>query len=76
MFGYYKFRKSPNPLNGVTTQILMLPVLTKINSQTGESGIDFKRALEGVFLRDLAEWRSKHLTENLVVKRTKTLMAG
>jgi hypothetical protein len=72
-FGYYKSRKSPNPLCGVTTQIFMLPVLTKINSRTGVSSINFKSSLERVFLRDLKDRRIKNLPENLVVKRTKLL---
>ena len=76
MFGYTKIRKSPNPLNGVTTQIFILPVLTKKDSRTGFVDIDFKRALESVFLRDLNDWRIQNLTENLVVKRTKILKTG
>jgi hypothetical protein len=75
-FGYFKFRKSPNPLYGVTTHIFMLPVLTRSNSKTGESSIDFKRSLEDVFLRDLNDWRNTNLPENLVVKRTELLKAG
>ena len=39
-FGYTKTRKSPNPLNGVTTQIFILPVLTKKDSKTGFVDID------------------------------------
>jgi hypothetical protein len=49
----------------------MLPVLTKIDSRTGESSINFKYSPERVFLRDLKEWRIKNLPENPVVKRTK-----
>jgi hypothetical protein len=73
MFGYYKSRKSPNLLNGVTTQVPVLPVLTGIDSQTGKSTICFKSALEHVLLRDLHDWKVNNLTENLTIKRHKTL---
>jgi hypothetical protein len=73
MFGYYKSRKSPNLLNGVTTRVCILPVLTKMDSRTGRSTICFKSALEHVFLRDLHDWKVNNLTENLTVKRKKTL---
>jgi hypothetical protein len=73
MFGYYKSRKSPNLLNGVTTQVLILPVLTRIDSQTGKSTICFKSTLEHVLLHDLHDWKVNNLTEDLTVKRRKTL---
>jgi hypothetical protein len=76
LFGYSKSRKSPNSLNGVTRRVLLLPLRTKVDAKTGMSNICFKTALENVSLTDLDKWQQKHLTENLTVKRRKTLMAA
>jgi hypothetical protein len=73
IFGSYKNRKSPNSLNGVTRHVMILPLLTAINTETGKSNICFKSVLESVFLRDLNQWSADNLTENLTVKRRKTL---
>jgi len=76
IFGVYKERKSPNALNGVTPYVLMLPLLTKSNPDSGSLRIDFKAALEGVFLRDIDKWRKDNLSENLAVKRKNKLNAA
>jgi len=76
LFGNYKNRKSPNPLNGVTRYVMLLPLLTKINMQTSISTICFKDALESVFLKDLKQWSNDNLTENLTTKRRKVLNAA
>jgi transposase-like protein len=76
LFGYSKSRKSPNSLNGVTRQVLLLPLRTKVDAKTGTSNICFKSALETIFLKDLNTWQKKYLTENLTVKRSKLLMAS
>jgi len=76
IFGVYKDRKSPNALNGVTSYVLMLPLLTKVNSDTGCFAMDFKKALESVFLRDINQWKTDNLSENLVVKRKNILCAA
>jgi transposase-like protein len=76
LFGDSKSRQSPNSLNGVTRQILILPLRTKIDAKTGKSNIDFKSALENVFLTDLEKWQKENLTENKTVKRRKLLAAS
>jgi hypothetical protein len=76
MFGVYKARKSPNTLNGVTTYVLMLPLLTRSDPQTGILRLDCKAALEGVFLRDIDKWAEDNLTENLTIKRKNKLKAA
>jgi hypothetical protein len=76
LFGRYKSRKSPNPLNGVTKQVLILPLMTKINAKTGNSTINFKSTLEKVFLSDLDTWKQDNLTDNLTLKRRKLLKAA
>jgi hypothetical protein len=75
-FGKYKGRKSCNPLDGVTRQVLILPILTKLNTNTKKINIDFKQALEMNFLSDLKHWSSCNLTENLTVKRRRVLNAA
>jgi hypothetical protein len=69
MFGKFKFRRSKNPLNGVTSYVLLLPLLTKMGAKGKPSRIDFKSSLEHVFMKDLTVWAKNNLTENLAVKR-------
>ena len=69
IFGTYKARKSKNPLHGITTYVLLLPMLTKMDENNKLTDFNCKQALEGVLLRDLTNWRDKHLTENLAIKR-------
>jgi hypothetical protein len=69
IFGTYKFRKSKNPLHGITTYVMLLPLMTKVNEDNKLTDVNCKQALETVFLRDLTDWKKKHLTENLAVKR-------
>jgi hypothetical protein len=76
MFGIYKKRKSPNPLNGVTKYVLILPLLMAIDVESGTSNINFKKNLESVFLKDLKRWDEDNLTENLAIKRQKILRAS
>jgi hypothetical protein len=76
LFGYYKSRISSNPLNGVTTQIFILPVLTKINKKTGKAKFSVKTALEDTFLSDLTQWRTEYLTENMAAARRKILSSA
>ncbi|MDR0714370.1 MAG: hypothetical protein LBF89_08955 [Bacteroidales bacterium] len=73
LFGSYKARKSPNAMNGVTKQIFILPLLTRINAKKGLTSGWFKTCLEYVFLKDLDEWKDEHLSENRTVKRRKLL---
>jgi hypothetical protein len=37
--------------------------------------MNFKHALESVFMKDLKDWQNTNLTENLAVKRKKILAA-
>ncbi|MDR1021900.1 MAG: hypothetical protein LBL94_01270 [Prevotellaceae bacterium] len=75
MFGYYKFRRSKNRLNGITSYVLLLPLLTRMGEVRKRSKINFKEALESVFMKDLKAWNDDNLTENLAVKRKKKLAA-
>jgi hypothetical protein len=73
IFGYYKKIKPPNPLNGVTKQILLLPLWTRMNANSKRTPIDFKDCLEKVLIKDIERWKKKCLPENKVVKRIKIL---
>ncbi|MDR1336552.1 MAG: hypothetical protein LBK22_06965, partial [Tannerella sp.] len=72
----YKAGKSPDALNGVTPSVLMLPLLTRADPEPGSVRVDFKRALESVFLRDIDRRAKDKLPENLMVKRRKKLNAA
>jgi hypothetical protein len=69
IFGTYKSRKSKNPLHGITTYVMLLPLLTKVDENNRLTNVDCKQALETVLLKDLTDWKYKHLTENLAIKR-------
>ncbi|MDR3260323.1 MAG: hypothetical protein LBT78_00655 [Tannerella sp.] len=68
-FGAYKFRKSKNQLNGITSYVLVLPLLAKMGEGYKPSSVDFKFCLEHVFMKDLETWKTNNPTENLAVKR-------
>ncbi|MDR1887174.1 MAG: hypothetical protein LBQ70_04585 [Prevotellaceae bacterium] len=72
-FGKYKLRRSKNPLNGVTSCVLILPLPTKMGAGDKPSQISFKASLEKVFMKDLTDWSKNNLTENLAVKRRRRL---
>ena len=76
IFGTYKNRKSSNPLNGITSYVMMLPLLTKVDIETCDSNINFKDSLEKVFLRDITQWSDDNLTENMTIKRRRILKAA
>ncbi len=71
LFGTLKSKKATNPLHGVTPFILFLPLMTKIDSAEPRLNIDFKAALENVFMSDLAKWNKDQLIENQIVRRNK-----
>jgi hypothetical protein len=75
IFGFYKFRKSKNQLNGITPYVLVLPLLTKMGEGYKPSPVDFKSSLENVFMKDLETWKNDNLTENLAVKRARKLVS-
>jgi hypothetical protein len=49
--------------------------MTRIGDLKERSNIDFKDALESVFMKDLKSWTDNNLTENLATKR-KIKLAG
>ena len=75
LFGIYKFRKSRNLLNGITSYVLVLPIMAAVGHKPKSSKLDFKKNIESVFMQDLLRWKEDKLTENLTIKRRKKLAA-
>ena len=73
IFGKFKDSKSPNKLNGITTNILFLPIYTKLKNREQANRFDFKGALEDIRIGDIDDWAKKNLTQNLVQLRWKRL---
>lgn len=73
LFGFYKLRKSPNPLNGITSYVLLLPLLGRISKTKKPSEIDFKKALETVKGRDITNWAKMNLIQNKTIRRRNKL---
>ena len=51
--GVYKNKKSPDPLNGVTSFVLLLPLHTRIGTKVKVGDFDFRSSLESVFMSDI-----------------------
>jgi len=75
IFGVYKNRMADNPLHGITSFVLFLPLHTRIGTSDKVVPFDFKSRLEAVFMSDIDDWKKEKLPENLVHKRIKTLVA-
>ncbi|OAV67292.1 hypothetical protein Barb4_02529 [Bacteroidales bacterium Barb4] len=72
-FGCCRFKRSRNPLHGVTACALILPLLTRTGDRDRPSAVEFRRCPEGVFMNDLESWTKGSLTDSLAVKRMNTL---
>jgi hypothetical protein len=73
LFGKYKEMKSPNKLHGVTPFVLALSLYTKVDKNEFEVNVNFKTAMEKVYLRDIASWSKTNLIENQVRRRSTML---
>ena len=65
--------KSPNKLHGVTPFVLALSLYTKVDKNEFEVNVNFKTAMEKVYLRDIASWSKTNLIENQVRRRSTML---
>ena len=74
-FGMYKSRISKNSLHGITSYVLILPLMSKINAERTHVDINFKTALEEIYMRDLHQWEMENLTKNQTIKRRNMLSA-
>ena len=73
LFGKYKERKSPNKLYGVTTQVLFIPLYTKLLNPQIANDFNFKAVLEEMKMNKIKDWSDENLTPNLVTKRIQFL---
>ena len=73
MFGYFKQRKSPNRMYGVTCFILVMPLRDRLSDLKTARAFDFKAALEHNRIADVKAWERKTLPENLAAKRVRIL---
>jgi hypothetical protein len=60
-------------MNGVTKQILWLPLTTAIDSKNGVLLLNFKEYLEKNTLANINQWRESHLPKNQILKRKNVL---
>jgi hypothetical protein len=71
--GIFKYRQSPNKLNGVTARVLHLPVILAYAGESVPRNYNVKERLCRTKIMDINLWRDENLMENLVAKRIKTL---
>ena len=72
-FGIFKYKQSPNKLNGVTALVLHLPVILAFTGKSVSKNYNVKERLCRTKITDINLWRDENLMENLVAKRIKTL---
>lgn len=72
LFGFYKSRKATNPLHGVTPFVLLLPLFTKTSFKDNRIELNFKEALETVYLKNIKQWNTENLIQNQTVRRKNT----
>ena len=72
-FGIFKYRQSPNKLNGITARVLHLPVILAYTGESVSKNYNIKERLCRTKIKDVKLWRDENLMENLVAKRIKTL---
>ena len=68
-FGWYKGRKSPNRMHGVTGFVLTLPLKTEIGSLESAGSFDVKACMERQHRKDVLAWEKENLPESLAAKR-------
>ncbi|MGN1220517.1 MAG: hypothetical protein ACI4TU_06235 [Candidatus Cryptobacteroides sp.] len=76
IFGIFKYKQSPNKLNGVTTLVLHLPVILAFSGNSASENYNVKERLCRTKVKDITSWRDENLLENLVSKRNKRLGAA
>ena len=59
----------------MTAYALILPLTTKMKDSGKGIDTKFKANLEGVYMRELHQWKTNKLTENQAVKRKNKLAA-
>lgn len=72
-FGFFKSKKSPNKLYGITPLVLILPLYPKVADYSVTDKQDFKVRLANVKLKEIDFWAKENLSPNRVSLRAKTL---
>ncbi len=72
-FGIFKYKQSPNKLNGVTALVLHLPVILAYAGESVSKHYNVKERLCRTRIMDINIWRYENLMENLVAKRINAL---
>lgn len=73
IFGKYKYEKSANKLNGVTSFVLFLPLYTRLRDKQKAMKFDFKKALEEIKMEHIETWSKENLSQNFAQIRTQVL---
>lgn len=76
LFGCYKIRKACNTLHGVTPFVLLLPLLTRTDTENNTIRLNFREVFQCVYMKDLKQWSKDHLIENQVVRRGLTFKSN
>jgi hypothetical protein len=72
-FGFFKDKKSPNKLYGITPFVLILPLYPKLESKSAAKTFNFKERLCNVKLKDVDAFAKKTMSTNWVQERIKLL---
>ena len=75
-FGIFKYKQSPNKMNGVTALALHLPVILAFAGESVSENYNVNERLCRTKIKDISLWRDENLQENLVAKRIKTLKSA
>lgn len=73
IFGVTKARRSDDKLAGITPIILIMPLRLCFAEKTRQVKFNFKKRLELGRHRHIKEWTEANLSQNLVVRRRKTI---
>ena len=73
VFGYVKSRLSPNPNNGFTPLVLLLPVHLRVADISSCKGLDVHSDMLSTRLNDVTEWRKENLLTNPCARRGRTM---
>ena len=68
---YFKMKKSPNKLYGITPFVLLIPLYPKLVNKSVTDTFNFKERLVSDKLKVIDTWAAKNMSTNWVTERTK-----
>lgn len=74
-FSLAKSVLSPCKVCGFTESVLILPLTTRFASLESAEKMDIKSIMERTRIKDIDQWKGKHLRPNPLTKRAKKLSA-